>query len=154
MFTKIQRWLNLFFVFVLLAGLIAVTPQQVSAAETPEETALGGALYPQTLSAGYATACAVQTDGTLRCWGDDTYDQTTTPEGTFNQVSAGGGHVCAIRSTGELTCWGRNDYGQAVAPEGFFTQVSAGEAHTCALMDGGILTCWGLNTSGQLEFPA
>ena len=112
--------MNLLIIIFLFTGLIASAPQQATAAETPEETALGGALYTQTLSAGYETACAVQTDGTLSCWGDDTYEQTTPPQGTFQQVSVGGGHACAVRSIGELVCWGRNDDGQATAPLGLF----------------------------------
>ncbi len=95
----------------------------------------------------------MRTDGTLACWGDDTYGQATPPTGTFTHVSAGYGHTCGVRTDGTLACWGWNDAGQASPPEGIFTQVSAGYAHTCAVKTNGLVLCWGLNDNGQAAAP-
>jgi len=36
---------------------------------------------------GYA--CGVRTDGTVACWGDNTYGEATPPAGTYTSVSVG-----------------------------------------------------------------
>jgi murein DD-endopeptidase MepM/ murein hydrolase activator NlpD len=106
------------------------------------------------VSAGWEHTCGVRTDGTLACWGDNTYGQATPPAGTFTQVSAGGTDTCGVRTGGTLACWGNNDYGQATPPAGTFTQVSAGPWHTCGVRTGGTLACWGNNDDGKATPPA
>ncbi|MCJ7696065.1 MAG: RCC1 domain-containing protein, partial [Anaerolineaceae bacterium] len=59
--------------------------------------------------------CAIKSDGTLACWGNNNYGQTSSPAGTFTQVSAGGWYTCAIKNDGTLACWGNNSYGQLLA---------------------------------------
>ena len=87
--------------------------------------------------------CAIKTDGTLACWGDNDDGQASPPTGTFIAVSAGDYHTCAIKTDGTLACWGWNEYGQATPPTGTFTAVSAGYYHTCAIRTNGTLACWG-----------
>ncbi|MGH2667712.1 MAG: hypothetical protein ACRDH5_01075 [bacterium] len=42
------------------------------------------------VSAGGSHTCALKTDGTLHCWGDNTVGQVSNkPAGTFTQVNAG-----------------------------------------------------------------
>lgn len=68
------------FRLVLLAACLclAASPSaQIVRAHVPETIALTSSIRPETLSAGSFHACAIQTDGTLACWGDDTYDQAT-----------------------------------------------------------------------------
>jgi hypothetical protein len=50
--------------------------------------------------------CALRTDGTLACWGDNTYGQATPPAGTYTALSSGGGATCALKTDGTLACWG------------------------------------------------
>ena len=60
-----------------------------------------------------------QADGTLVCWGDNTYDQAVVLAGlgAVSAVSAGGYHTCAFRQAARtLVCWGNNDYGQTNVP--------------------------------------
>jgi alpha-tubulin suppressor-like RCC1 family protein len=79
------------------------------------------------VSAGYYHTCAVKTDGSLWCWGDNDYGQLGNgTSGVFpsiftpvqimssgvKAVSLGGLHTCAIKQDGSLWCWGGNDYGQ------------------------------------------
>ena len=70
--------------------------------------------------------CAVNTSGSVKCWGYNGYgalgDNTTTtsskPVGVYNigakikGVAAGGYHSCALTTKGAIKCWGFNAYGQ------------------------------------------
>jgi hypothetical protein len=98
--------------------------------------------------------CAIRSDGSLYCWGEDRLGQSTPPAGTFREVSVGPNHGCAIRTNGTLACWGRNDNGEADAPLGTFQYVSAGGGHTCAIRTNGEVVCFGSNGSGQSSPPA
>jgi alpha-tubulin suppressor-like RCC1 family protein len=57
-------------------------------------------------ASGPRHACAVQRDGSLRCWGANGFGQSTPPSGAFRAVAPGGSHTCAIRDDGRLLCWG------------------------------------------------
>jgi hypothetical protein len=85
----------------------------------------------QALALGYNHGCARQSDGKVRCWGDNASGQlgdgsiefSSTPV-TVRQspggspltnvvdLSLGGEHSCARLSNGEVQCWGDNAYGQ------------------------------------------
>jgi len=88
------------------------------------------------ISAGYSHTCAVLSDGTVECWGDNTYGQlgyaTTQMCGSapcspspkvvpglagVAAVAAGGSHTCALLTDGKVQCWGLDAYGETgVAP--------------------------------------
>ena len=101
------------------------------------------------VSAGIIHTCAVQTGGTVVCWGDKGGGKATPPSGSFKQVSAGTNHTCGVQTGGSVVCWGSTaaaglpSFGQETPPSGSFTQVSAGFAHTCAVQTGGTVVCWG-----------
>lgn len=70
-------------------------------------------------------ACAVLSDGTVACWGNNTTGQlgngTTTNSFTpvavsnlsgVSTVCSGGSHACALLSNGTVECWGDNSGGQ------------------------------------------
>jgi Putative Ig domain/Regulator of chromosome condensation (RCC1) repeat len=107
----------------------------------------------ETISAGGAHSCAIRTDASLVCWGDDSAGQLDeVPEGEFTSVSAGGTHACAIRTDATLACWGDDSAGQLdEVPEGEFRAVSAGGTHTCAIRIDFSLVCWGDDSAGQLD---
>jgi hypothetical protein len=106
------------------------------------------------VSAGGVHTCAIRTDGTLTCWGNNVAGQATPPDdGAYVAVSAGGWHTCAIRMDGTLQCWGLNDSGEAAAPSGTYRAVSADSADTCAIRTDGTLTCWGYDDEGRLSPP-
>jgi hypothetical protein len=114
-----------------------------------------GATYAQ-ISAGSQHTCAVRTDGSLECWGNNSRGQATPPAGTgYKQVSGGRYHTCAVRTDGSLACWGYDWHGQATPPAGTgFARVSAGGSHTCALRTDGSLACWGRESFGEANPPA
>jgi len=105
------------------------------------------------VSAGGAHSCAIEDEGGLACWGDDSAGQVShLPAGQFVSIAAGGAHSCAVRADGALKCWGEDSSGQVSnAPEGEFLTVSAGGAHSCALSGNGGAACWGNNEQGQSQ---
>jgi alpha-tubulin suppressor-like RCC1 family protein len=89
-------------------------------------------------------------DGTVACWGNNSFGQATPPSGTFTQISAGGYYNCGVRADGTVGCWGQSP----TPPGGTFTQVAAGGSHTCGLKGDGTVACWGNNGNGQATPPA
>ncbi|HSQ63879.1 MAG TPA: hypothetical protein VLM85_11725 [Polyangiaceae bacterium] len=129
------------------------------------------------VSIGDMHTCAVQTDNTLWCWGNNPFGQlgigTTIEEHSpvqvtaltnVAQVSARGEDTCAIKTDGSLWCWGDNSAGELgigtttaleespvqVAALASVAQVGAGGPVTCAIQTGGALWCWGDNTWGAI----
>jgi alpha-tubulin suppressor-like RCC1 family protein len=77
------------------------------------------------LSVGFASACALLADSTVRCWGANAYGQLG--DGTFvdrttavtvlglagvAQVSHGGTTACAVMTLGGVQCWGHGMNGE------------------------------------------
>lgn len=153
-------------------------------------TALGSDV--RQVSTGFGVTCAVKTDGTLWCWGDnrlgligDGTDVGPDCDGTCNptptqvaslgadvtSVSVAESHACALRSDGTLWCWGNNGWGelgdgtflgldcdgrcnatpaQVTALGADVASVSANGLHTCVLRKDSSVWCWGDNTVGEL----
>jgi hypothetical protein len=114
-------------------------------------------------SFGNNHTCEVKRDGTLACWGADSFGQSTPPEITnhdmplssnpYTNVSTDGWHSCALKADGTAVCWGRNYNGQTDVPVGQFSQIDAGTAHTCAVQVDGMAVCWGNNASNEANPP-
>jgi len=130
------------------------------------------------IAVGARHACALISDGTVRCWGDNSDGQLgnnstmgsevpVTVLGGLNNVgwiTAGDAHTCAVTVTGAAYCWGKNAAGQLgnggvnqqstpVLVSGFGAGIStmdAGGNHTCARTSTGAMACWGANSFGQL----
>ncbi len=127
------------------------------------------------LAAGADQTCILRADGTVRCWGTNTYGQLGTGNKTSSYVpvkalvtgavslGVGNGHACAAHDDGTVSCWGYNSYGQLgdgtktnsltpIKVKGLTgaVQVVAGDYFTCARLSSGTIQCWGDNTNGQL----
>jgi alpha-tubulin suppressor-like RCC1 family protein len=91
---------------------------------TPATVGISGVVQ---VSVGAQHACALKSDSTVWCWGDNSADQLgngTTGGGTWIpqrvslglsgivQISAGAHHTCALRNDGIVWCWGDNSFGQ------------------------------------------
>ncbi|MEZ4461521.1 MAG: EGF domain-containing protein [bacterium] len=129
------------------------------------------------VKAGTDHTCALDTAGTLSCWGANFNGQlgdgnagvdsavpVAVPGGPWDKIALGGGHTCAT-SDGALYCWGSDIAGQIGIGVGSETPVSAptqvgtdtdwltpvaGADMTCAIKTSGAFWCWGANFEGQL----
>jgi alpha-tubulin suppressor-like RCC1 family protein len=133
-----------------------------TAAASPVPIAVTGVTGALAVSVGEAHACALLSDHTVVCWGDNSQRQlgSATPASSVTPVAipsisgamaiaAGANHTCALRSDGVVKCWGQNIYSQLEGTSGAIALVS-GLNHSCALLSGGAVRCWGQNDHGQL----
>ena len=133
---------------------------------------------PASIFAGFAHMCALLADGSVSCWGDNTFGQLgdgsstgrSTPvavsglAGRVATVAPGRDHTCALGTDGGVRCWGKNTEGQLGDPsnqpskyaqsvaglEADVTGLCAGQEHSCARKTDGTLWCWGKNDDGAL----
>lgn len=169
------------------AGGTATVPPHCKAGVCPAATtqpcSLGcfesGCLGVQQIAADASHVCALLTDGTVRCWGDNSFGQcgfiggaeVKTPTEVTGltgivSIAAASGATCAVGKDGSVKCWGANGSGQlglggatdtnAHAPATIptisgatFVGGSSG-GHFCAIVANGALKCWGSNYGGQL----
>ncbi|MEJ7597762.1 MAG: hypothetical protein WKG01_07630, partial [Kofleriaceae bacterium] len=128
------------------------------------------------VTSGWDHTCAIRTDDSLWCWGDNSSGQvgiasespeivvpTRVGDRTWTAVTAGEGHTCAIATDGAAWCWGLGTSGQLgvmmppengtqrepIAVEGSWKAIAAGFTHTCAISATDQLWCWGANGSGE-----
>lgn len=128
------------------------------------------------ISAGYQFACALMTDGTVKCWGrgingqlgNNIAQNSIKPVNVSNltgitAISTGYNHACALNSLGEVRCWGNGiggglgdglgkDSAVPVLVQGVNNAVSiaAGSSFACAVEASGTVKCWGMGNRGQL----
>jgi alpha-tubulin suppressor-like RCC1 family protein len=88
-------------------------------------TKVGLAAPAKAIDVGNLFACALETSGSLQCWGDDTYGElgslvdggsastpVAVPLSGTTSVSAGlDPHACAVFQEGQVACWGENHLG-------------------------------------------
>lgn len=146
-------------------------------------TPVGPIVFPTTveqISAGLGSVCALLSNSTIRCWGQNSYGQlgdnstigklapSTTVGGliaTPTSVSVGHSHACALLINGQVQCWGRNNWGQlGTGTSGIDSlqaasvvnlsenavAISSGLFHSCVILQSGGVQCWGQNSGGKL----
>jgi hypothetical protein len=121
------------------------------------------------VAVGLLNSCALQTDGELWCWGDNSHGQLgdggTAPRTTPGAVAPGStwvavavaGHVCAVRADHTLWCWGAGGHGELgdggtaaravpgqVGREATWAAVVVQDGGTCGIRQNGSRQCWGL----------
>ena len=122
----------------------------------------------RTVAAGGHTTCAIKSDGTVWCWGDNDCEQagrtiapiiTTpmevyTPDEELNSavdIAVGACFACAVRTDGTVWCWGNWSHRACKLDTPTSIQaISSGDDHTCLLRSDATVWCWGNNFSGQL----
>ena len=98
------------------------------------------------VAASQTHAMALQSDGTVRCWGNNGDGQCNVPIGLSDVIAiSASGHSVALKSDGTVVCWGLNWAGQCDPPPGLqdVVEISAGFAHTVARRSDGTVVCWG-----------
>jgi alpha-tubulin suppressor-like RCC1 family protein len=88
-----------------------------------------GIANAKTVSLGAQHSCALLEDGSIACWGSNTFGQLGRLQADASVTAATPEPVHGIRSA---------------------TSLAAGAAHTCASLADGSVACWGANNAGQL----
>ena len=129
------------------------------------------------IATGLKHSCAVLSDGTIKCWGNNEYgklgngttESSLTPVDVVGindaiAVSAGQMSTCALTRNGGVKCWGNSIHmgndraGDSPVPMDVIglssgvRSISAGSGHACALTTSGGIKCWGNSLSGGLGF--
>lgn len=126
------------------------------------------------LAVGPGSACALDRDGRVVCWGLWTWEDTTTIEPVpipfdtgskpVDSVVMGFRHACVLYGDGTVGCFGKSYYGTfgqlgtMVAPTAIpiagiddAVAIASGWSHVCALRASGTVACWGHNDGGQVD---
>lgn len=135
----------------------------------------GGGTWKAIEHSGRRFGCAIRSDDTLHCWGQNsngftgqntTSGDTLSPSevsggGTWKQLSLGYHNSCAIRSDDTLHCWGWNSGGitaqgttsgdttvpTEVSGGGSWLQVEVDDLFACGIQTDNTLWCWGAGGS-------
>jgi alpha-tubulin suppressor-like RCC1 family protein len=112
---------------------------------------------------GFAEACVLITNGSVKCWGDsfdgfNAYASIVDSRGvTFTDITVGNENICGIDVDSNVLCWGKNRYGQADSQSQDVVtyptrvlglaagakQVISPNQFSCALLHTGQVQCWG-----------
>ena len=112
-------------------GTVVSTGKLVPTAVATSGTALDGKTVER-LAAGWDFTCALATDDTIACWGDNQWGQLG--DGTFDDHTS----PTAVDTSGTVLA-GAN-----------VTTITAQHGHVCARTSAGAAACWGLGSVGQL----
>ncbi len=109
------------------------------------------------IAAGAFHSAALESNGTVICWGYNFYGQTNVPADLTNAIAiaCGNSFSLALRSDGTVEGWGDNFYGQIDIPTDLtnIVAIAAGGFHGLALKADGTVEGWGYDFYGQADSP-
>ncbi|MEY2881209.1 MAG: hypothetical protein RLZZ15_3589, partial [Verrucomicrobiota bacterium] len=109
------------------------------------------------VAGGANHALALQADGTVVAWGDNSHGQCSIPFGLNSVVSISACRSAsgAVQGSGRVVLWGELSPAQAKLPPDLFgvRQIALGADHVLALKRDGTITGWGGNQYGQATPP-
>lgn len=156
-----------------------IGPTKITTKGFPESThpvQVTGVDHATAIAAASSYSCALKTEGTIDCWGENTKGQlgrgtsenSSTPApvtgiATASAIAAGDNHACAVLQDHTVFCWGANNAGQLgngslnpsttpvqVAGIENAVSVTAGLNHSCAVLTDRTIECWGAGGDGEL----
>jgi hypothetical protein len=100
---------------------------------------------------GSKHACAVHSDKTFKCWGEEALDLGV--DSGIQDIGVGIQHACFLHTSGMVECVGRDYNGSATPPPGQFSMIDTAYTASCGIESGtGTVQCWGwVSSYGQDE---
>ena len=106
------------------------------------------------VTAGPASACALDVEHQVVCWGANADGQGDPPDGVaFQQIAAGLKHTCGLTLDGEALCWGEEGGAILEAPADELSWIAVASDHACGIRTDGSVICWGASDSNKLAVP-
>ena len=102
------------------------------------------------IAGGWRHSLALNADGTLTAWGDDSIGQTDFfPSDDYMSISCGWQHSLALETDGIVVAAGDDSYGQIEVPASLsnVVAVACGFYHSLALKSDGMVVAWGPSTN-------
>ena len=98
-------------------------------------------------------SCAVASDRSIKCWGENYHGQAEGRSGEFRSVAVSDAIACGVDLNGRLDCWGNryivDDVETGARNSSPPAQAAAGGAASmCVIKQDGSLACWGADTLG------
>ena len=145
-----------------------------------QAAALPGGRVARRITSGRDHVCVLADDGTVWCWGDNSFGQLgvaggnqpdpvqVTLGGVATLIAAGGNTTCAALANNSVYCWGRNNRGQlgkgsasalaqatptavtSIPSQFIVSSLDVGALHACATSTVGDSWCWGAFDNGRL----
>lgn len=113
------------------------------------------------LTAGDGFTCGLKGNGSITCWGNESWGKIPPDLEPAGQIVAKGCNTCTIgNNTGGLRCWGCDSFSQTDVPPEFESgtlEVAVGYSNPdsygliCALGRNSAVNCWGCNSEGQRD---
>jgi hypothetical protein len=112
-------------------------------------TALGGSgsAHVTQVAAWSENACALYSNGTVACWGDDATQTAHTsaalvPGITTATALSVQNYACVVLAGGSVQCWSHWDGSDLTTISGISSAVAVNASNGCALLTGGTVSCF------------